>query len=90
MVLPLGLPALAGLFLVSVAPGAPLMTRGAAKRGFNMQMAASYQVWGALLTPLMIPTIASYALAAVLVMTMFAWIVRRGGVAATGSSNVSP
>jgi BASS family bile acid:Na+ symporter len=57
MVLPIGLPALAGLFLVSVAPGAPLMTRGAAKRGFNMQMAASYQVWGALLTPLMIPVL---------------------------------
>ncbi|MCX6878004.1 MAG: hypothetical protein NTW21_29955 [Verrucomicrobia bacterium] len=61
MVLPLGLPALAGLFLVSVAPGAPLMTRGAAKRGFNMQMAASYQVWGALLTPLMIPVLVAAA-----------------------------
>lgn len=60
-VLPLGLPALAGLFLVSVAPGAPLMTRGAAKRGFNMQMAASYQVWGALLTPLMIPALVAAA-----------------------------
>jgi BASS family bile acid:Na+ symporter len=60
-VLPIGLPALAGLFLVSVAPGAPLMTRGAAKRGFNMQMAASYQVWGALLTPLMIPVLVGAA-----------------------------
>jgi BASS family bile acid:Na+ symporter len=60
-VLPIGLPALAGLFLVSVAPGAPLMTRGAAKRGFNMQMAASYQVWGALLTPLMIPVLVAAA-----------------------------
>ena len=60
-VLPIGLPALAGLFLVAVAPGAPLMTRGAAKRGFNMQMAASYQVWGALLTPLMIPLLVAVA-----------------------------
>jgi BASS family bile acid:Na+ symporter len=59
--LPLGLPALAGLYLVAVAPGAPLMTRGAAKRGFNMQLAASYQVWGALLTPLMIPLLVAAA-----------------------------
>jgi hypothetical protein len=43
------------LFLVAIAPGAPLMTRGAAKRGFDMQMAASYQVWGALMIPIMIP-----------------------------------
>jgi hypothetical protein len=40
--------------------------------------------------PRMIPAIASYALAAVLVMTVFAWIVRRGSMAATDSSNVSP
>jgi predicted Na+-dependent transporter len=53
--LPLGGAATAGLFLVAVVPGAPLMTRGAAKKGFDMQMAASYQVWGALLTPLMVP-----------------------------------
>ena len=31
------------------------MTRGAAKKGFDMQMAASYQVWGALLIPVMVP-----------------------------------
>jgi len=59
--LPIGLPALAGLFLVAVAPGAPLLTRNAAKRGFNMQTAASYQVWGALLTPLMIPVLVAAA-----------------------------
>jgi bile acid:Na+ symporter, BASS family len=53
--LPLGAAATAGLFLVGVAPGAPLMTRGVAKKGFDMQMAASYQVWSALLTPLLIP-----------------------------------
>jgi len=54
-VLPIDRGALVGLFLVAVAPGAPLMTRGVAKRGFDMQLAASYQVWGALLTPIMIP-----------------------------------
>ena len=53
--LPLPLSATAGLFLVAIAPGAPLMTRGVAKRGFDMQMAASYQVWGALMIPIMIP-----------------------------------
>ena len=53
--LPLDAAATAGLFLIAVAPGAPLMTRGVAKKGFDMQIAATYQVWGALLTPLMIP-----------------------------------
>ena len=53
--LPLDGAATAGLFLIAVAPGAPLMTRGVAKKGFDMQIAASYQVWGALLTPLMVP-----------------------------------
>jgi predicted Na+-dependent transporter len=31
------------------------MTRNVAKHGFDMQMAASYQLWGALLAPIMIP-----------------------------------
>ena len=31
------------------------MTRGVAKKGFDMQIAASYQVWGALLTPVIVP-----------------------------------
>ncbi len=53
--LPLDGPAMAGLFFIAAVPGAPLMTRGAAKRGFDMQMAASYQVWGALLTPFIVP-----------------------------------
>jgi BASS family bile acid:Na+ symporter len=53
--LPLDGPATLGLFLIGVAPGAPLMTRGVAKKGFDMQIAASYQVWGALLTPVMVP-----------------------------------
>jgi len=56
-VFPLSLPEMAGLFMVGVAPGAPLMTRNIAKRGFDMHLAAGYQLWGALLTPAMIPLI---------------------------------
>ncbi len=44
-----------GLFLLGVAPGAPLLTRNVASRGFDAQVAAVYQVLVALLTPLMIP-----------------------------------
>jgi len=47
----------AGLFLLGVVPGAPLTSRVAAKRGFDMHLAASYQVWGALLVPVMIPLV---------------------------------
>ena len=46
-----------GLFLLSVVPGAPLTSRVAAKRGFDMQIAASYQVSSALVMPLMIPLV---------------------------------
>jgi BASS family bile acid:Na+ symporter len=46
---------LAGIFLVGVAPGAPLLTRNLAKKGFDMHLAASYQVWAALMIPVMIP-----------------------------------
>ncbi len=59
--LPIGPPAVAGLYLIAVAPGAPLMTRGVAKRGFDMQTAAAYQVWGALMIPLMIPLLVAAA-----------------------------
>ncbi|MES2658461.1 MAG: hypothetical protein V4689_07570 [Verrucomicrobiota bacterium] len=59
--LPLDRPVFVGLYLIAVAPGAPLMTRNVAKRGFDMQMAASYQVWGALLTPVMIPLLVAGA-----------------------------
>ena len=38
-------------------PGAPLVSRMAAKRGFDMQLAASYQVWGAVLVPVMLPIV---------------------------------
>ena len=53
--------ALIGLFLIAVAPGAPLMTRVVAKRGFDMELAASYQLWGAFLTPIMIPLLVAAA-----------------------------
>jgi BASS family bile acid:Na+ symporter len=53
--------ALIGLFLIAVAPGAPLMTHSMAKRGFDMELAASYQVWGAFLTPIMIPLLVGVA-----------------------------
>src|SRR5262245_32360770 len=44
-----------GLYLVAAAPGAPLVTHRVARRGFDLEIAASYQVWGAILSPLMIP-----------------------------------
>jgi bile acid:Na+ symporter, BASS family len=59
--LPIDSGTLIGLYLVAAAPGAPLMTRGVAKKGFDMEMAASYQVWGALLTPIMIPLLVGLA-----------------------------
>jgi predicted Na+-dependent transporter len=48
---------LAGIFLIGVAPGAPLLTRNMAKKGFDMHLAASYQVWAALMIPVMIPIV---------------------------------
>lgn len=50
-ILPLKTAEMAGLFLVGAAPGAPLMTRNIAKKGFDMQLAAGYQLWGGLFTP---------------------------------------
>ena len=47
----------AGLFFVGAAPGAPWMTRNIAKRGFDMQLAAGYRVWGGLLTPIVLPLV---------------------------------
>src|SRR5690242_15359485 len=46
-----------GLFILGVVPGAPLVSRIAAKRGFDMQLAASYQVWSAVLVPVMLPLV---------------------------------
>jgi predicted Na+-dependent transporter len=48
---------LAGIFLIGVAPGAPLLTRNMARKGFDMHLAATYQLWAALMVPLMIPLI---------------------------------
>lgn len=59
--LPIGAAATAGLFLIAVAPGAPLMTRNVAKHGFDMQLAAGHQVWGALLAPVTIPLLVGVA-----------------------------
>ena len=59
--LPIDRGAFIGLFLVAAAPGAPLMTRGVAQRGFNMETAASYQLWGAILTPIMTPLLVEAA-----------------------------
>jgi len=52
---------LAGLFMVGATPGVPLLTRNLARRGFDMHMAASYQVWAALLVPVMIPFVVAAA-----------------------------
>ncbi|MEY4485010.1 MAG: hypothetical protein RL693_2462 [Verrucomicrobiota bacterium] len=59
--LPISMASMAGLYLIAVAPGAPLMTRNVAKHGFDMQMAACYQVWSALMAPLMIPLLVAGA-----------------------------
>lgn len=56
-VLHLSLAGTAGLFMVGATPGAPLLTRNLARRGFDMHLAASYQVWGAVVTPFMIPPV---------------------------------
>ncbi len=52
---------LSGLFLVGVTPGAPLLTRNMAKKGFDLHIAASYQVWAALMVPVMIPLLVGLA-----------------------------
>lgn len=46
-----------GLFMVGVAPGAPLLTRNLARKGFDIHRAASYQVWAALMVPVVIPIV---------------------------------
>ena len=51
----------AGLFMVGVAPGAPLLTRNMARKGFDMHIAASYQVWAAMMVPVMIPLVVAAA-----------------------------
>lgn len=56
-ILPLGRGPGIGLLLVAITPGAPLLTRNIAKKGFDMQRAASYQLWSAAMTPLMVPLV---------------------------------
>jgi len=51
----LTLPETGALSMVGATPGAPLLTRNLARRGFDMQLAASYQVWCGALTPIFIP-----------------------------------
>ena len=53
----LSLPETAGLYMVGAAPGAPLLTRNVGRQGFDPHRAASYQVWAALMAPLMIPIV---------------------------------
>src|SRR5688572_4595710 len=42
-VLPIGRPALAGLFLISIAPAAPLLSRNIARLKLDTQSAAAFQ-----------------------------------------------
>ena len=51
----------AGLFLVGVTPGAPLLTRTMTRKGFDTHLAASYQLWAALMIPVMIPLLVAIA-----------------------------
>ena len=53
----LGLPEIVGLFMLGAAPGAPLLSRNLAQRGFDMHVAASYQIWAALMVPVMLPLV---------------------------------
>lgn len=45
----------AGFFMVGVAPGAPLLTRNLAKKGFDPIIAASYQLWASIMIPAVVP-----------------------------------
>jgi predicted Na+-dependent transporter len=66
--------ALAGVFMVGVAPGAPLLTRNLARKGFDMHLAATYQLWAALMIPIMIPLL---VLGAGLLYNRVIWIPAR-------------
>ncbi len=47
----------AGFFMIGVAPGAPLLTRNLAKKGFDLTTAASYQLWASLMIPVAVPVL---------------------------------
>lgn len=51
----------AALFMVGAVPGAPLITRNVRREGFDPQIAAGYQIWAALMVPLLIPFIVAGA-----------------------------
>lgn len=51
----------AGLFMIGCAPGAPLLTRNVSNKGFDMHMAASYQLWAALMIVVMVPLLTATA-----------------------------
>ena len=51
----------AGLFMAGAVPGAPLITRNVRRKGFDPQIAASYQIWAALMVPVVIPFIVAAA-----------------------------
>lgn len=51
----------AGLFMAGAVPGAPLITRNVRRKGFDPQIAASYQIWAALMVPVLIPFIVEAA-----------------------------
>lgn len=51
----------AALFMVGAVPGAPLITRNVRRKGFDPQIAAGYQIWAALMVPLLVPFIVAGA-----------------------------
>lgn len=51
----------AGLFMVGAVPGAPLITRNVRRKGFDPQIAAGYQIWAALIVPVLVPFIVAGA-----------------------------
>jgi bile acid:Na+ symporter, BASS family len=54
-------PETAGLFMIGCAPGAPLLMRNVSQKGFDLHMAASYQLWAALMALIMIPVLTAVA-----------------------------
>ncbi len=45
----------AGLYMIAVAPGAPMLARNLSRKGFDVLLAATYQLWSALMIPIMVP-----------------------------------
>jgi BASS family bile acid:Na+ symporter len=53
--LPIDLPTRAGLFVIAIVPGAALMTKNVTRSGFDLPLAASFQIWCALMIPIVVP-----------------------------------